>query len=76
MHTHSQDMMEKLPSTRDGLGLGAITEDPREDMTSEFTVSRKSQLLAYTRYSLLRLVCLPRVTTASELVNVRGIFSG
>lgn len=33
------DIIDQLPSQRDGLGLGAITEDPREDMMSEFTVS-------------------------------------
>lgn len=34
------DMMFQGPSVKDGLTLGAITEDPREDMVSEFTVSR------------------------------------
>ena len=33
------DMMFAGPSVKDGLTLGAITEDPREDMISEFTVS-------------------------------------
>ena len=32
-------LIDQLPSTRSGLGLGAITEDPREDMISEMTVS-------------------------------------
>lgn len=33
------DMMFHGPSVKDGLTLGAITEDPREDMVSDFTVS-------------------------------------
>lgn len=33
------DMMFQGPSVKDGLTLGAITEDPREDLVSEFTVS-------------------------------------
>lgn len=33
------DMMFQGPSVKDGLVLGAIKEDPREDMVSEFTVS-------------------------------------
>eukprot|EP00752_Nemacystus_decipiens_P013014 g11513.t1 len=38
------DMIFQGPSVKDGLTLGAITEDPREDVISEFTMSpRKRQ---------------------------------
>ncbi|CAN0424121.1 unnamed protein product [Ectocarpus sp. 8 AP-2014] len=37
------DMMFHGPSVKDGLTLGAITEDPREDMVSEFTITPKAR---------------------------------
>lgn len=53
------DMMFHGPSVKDGLTLGAITEDPREDMISEFTVRpheirterSSAQLLGHTAVS-------------------------
>ncbi|CAM9772829.1 unnamed protein product [Pylaiella littoralis] len=37
------DMMFHGPSAKDGLTLGAITEDPREDMISEFTITPRKK---------------------------------
>ncbi|CAM9912464.1 unnamed protein product [Scytosiphon promiscuus] len=37
------DTMFHGPSVKDGLTLGAITEDPREDMISEFTITPRKK---------------------------------